>query len=727
MKARETEIRAPVAKTCAWLMENKDYRAWRERTRLAEHHGLIFIKGNPGSGKSTIMKAALNQVLSEPPQNERLVAAFFFDARGPELMRTPLGFYRSIVYQLIKANPSLRKLFLERKNRSRFGRRMSNELCTEAELRSYLRSIYEDRLAPHTIIFVDALDECVQPLARGIGYFLRELTISANEKGAALDICLSGRPFPSITLRKCPEIFMDHSNGLDIAIYVDNRFSIGGTPVDKDWRKLRDEIVSRSSGVFLWVVLVVEAVLKKWDEGRNIRYLLQHVDDVPEELETLYESMFSSLDAEAEQLTVRLFQWVILAAKPLRLYEWHHILAFIRQPETSSLRMWRESEYFTENDDQLEKQIRSISKGLVEVTSSTEATQDYGSETLSVCARAGSLDLERGETRVVQVIHESVCEYFQKFGFSRLLGPRLVSDPIGNGHLSITHTCLDYLNLIELDALVDARTRYSSSSSRSLSSINKFLVSRHRGPENDGGNFHFDTVEESSELGLNITRWLETSAFVADQVPLDERTSGSATDVSVTGKSQLLEDHFALLMYATFKWFAHARLAQDRGVDCSPILKRFMEGKTWHRWVALSEDLPQGSGLLEYAVQQGLRKSVRKVTMGRTGAKGGSLHLSEYALRKRRNARQSVASFSSAGSHSADRSVNEEDERGSVDDENENKDSSEPSTSSDSTDLEAQRTDQTDQLRLPNLTQTLHIWEDLQAPMTELESYQIQT
>src|SRR5262249_238018 len=142
---------------------------------------------------------------------------------------------------------------------------------------------------------------------------------------------------------------------------------------------------------------VVDAVLREWDEGKSLRHLLKQLDVVPEALEALFSQMLLSLNPEARQLTLRLFQWAILAAKPLRLHEWHHILAFIRQPTPSSLHEWRLSDDFTENDDQLERQIRSISKGLIEVKTMADEPQEKGFETISVRAGAGSLDPEHGE------------------------------------------------------------------------------------------------------------------------------------------------------------------------------------------------------------------------------------------------------------------------------------------------------------------------------------------
>lgn len=119
----------------------------------------------------------------------------------------------------------------------------------------------------------------------------------------------------------------------------------------------------------------------------------------------------------------------------------------------------RKSDEYTDSDEQLERQVKSLSKGLLQVSAASvlEKPQDKAIETISVHAGAGSLDLENGETRVIEVIHESVRQFFLHSGGFSILDPDIGPSAVGNGHLSIINTCLDYINIVELDALVQAR------------------------------------------------------------------------------------------------------------------------------------------------------------------------------------------------------------------------------------------------------------------------------
>jgi type II secretory ATPase GspE/PulE/Tfp pilus assembly ATPase PilB-like protein len=61
MYIRQKNIRVALDNTCNWLFSTMEYRDWLDRRNIAEHHGLLWIKGKPGAGKSTLMKEALHR------------------------------------------------------------------------------------------------------------------------------------------------------------------------------------------------------------------------------------------------------------------------------------------------------------------------------------------------------------------------------------------------------------------------------------------------------------------------------------------------------------------------------------------------------------------------------------------------------------------------------------------------------------------------------------------
>ena len=409
------------------------------------------------------MREAHHRISQVHSQGLCHTAAFFFDAKGDSLLHSSEGLYRSLLCQLLpRRQDGLRKavkIYIEKVAYSDRDEGAAG-FWDEIELRDLFQGLFEDCSSPHTILFIDALDECEGDQLRQLAFFFRDLTESAHEAGVKLEVCLSSRHFGAVTVSNCPIIAIEHHNKSDIMLYLDQKLAAHDTGGSEAFRRLKNTIMEMSSGIFLWVVLVVDMLLKDLDEGKNERHLEGRLSKVPLALQGLFREMLSQTQEDRET-TLRFFQWVILAGE-LRLREWHHILPYIRRPIPHSLQECRESAYFTETDEQLEKQIRHISMGLVEVTAKAEPSpwEETGSDDYSIAAGAGSLDLETGETRIVRLIHESVRQFFlHEEGFF-ILSPDLGHSTIGEGYVSIMDTCLDFIGIPELDGLVNARLKF---------------------------------------------------------------------------------------------------------------------------------------------------------------------------------------------------------------------------------------------------------------------------
>ncbi|RBR15754.1 hypothetical protein FVER53590_25932 [Fusarium verticillioides] len=403
---------SPAEQTCHWLFDDANFQDWLNSRNPERHQGLIWIKGKPGSGKSILMREAFRRVnrRQEKASDPFQTAAFFFSGKGDELEHSVAGLFRSLIYQLCFKCPLFKQSFQEIWDaKIKTGCFMTSEAIAwqEAELQVAFEKMVLQQPSSKVLLFVDALDECDSSSVRFLAYFWRKITKLAFASGVDLKVCLSSRHSPSVTVSDCPEIIMEHHNSHDISTYLKQRIEIGIGVQNAQWQVLEEKIREMSDGMFLWVVLVVDDLLRSWDEGRSLEYLTKRVENTPQALGTLFSEMFSHFTPEGKNVAVKLFQWATLSTKPLRLHEWHHIMGFIRHPTLTSLAEWRSSDYFTETDEQLIKQINTLSLGLVEVTGAVEVPlNDSGSDVSSVGVDAGSLTLEYGGTRIVQVIHE---------------------------------------------------------------------------------------------------------------------------------------------------------------------------------------------------------------------------------------------------------------------------------------------------------------------------------
>lgn len=458
MNQRTQSFEKPAEGTCSWFFKLEAFVDWLTHSNQTKSCGLLWLRGKPGSGKSTLLKEAFSRATTEMSGSECQVASFFFNAKGEDLEHSPTGMLRSILHQMCSQNQNLLGTLLNfaQERRALCGEDMAP--WEEAELRAFVRSAIIDQ-KKRIIIFIDAIDECDSNAMRDVADFWRETTKTAHRVGVELSVCLSSRHFPAISVNDCPEIIMENHNHPDIVEFVRQRLDLGLTGKHADQQAIQRKILKKSGGVFLWVSLVVKDVLRKNDEGKGLRFLLKHLDSVPRELEDLFSQLLTA--EQSSTMVARMFQWALLPTKPLRLHEWHHILAFIGDNPPSSLHQWRQSDNYTETDEQLEKRITHLSRGLLGFNDRLGSgyVQEAADESMSDRAGAGSLDLSTGETRVVQVIHESVRQYFMEGRGFAVLNPDLAEKPLAHAHHSLMKVCLDYILIRELDALVEARMR----------------------------------------------------------------------------------------------------------------------------------------------------------------------------------------------------------------------------------------------------------------------------
>ncbi|KAH7357919.1 hypothetical protein B0T11DRAFT_283328 [Plectosphaerella cucumerina] len=478
MLIRQISITAPAKNTCQWLLQTADdFQTWLTRTDIDKHFGLLQITGKPGSGKSTLMKETLETIRSRHhPDTGTCVIGHFFNRRGSPTEHSAQGMFRSILFQLCTFHPMCLDSFkgLEVDFLASSDSEPSSPDSSTFEFRDFdsrvldfrvlaqiLERIMQSAFAPKaTFILIDALDECDPEEASEVGYFLAGLARDAFAARVCLNICISKREHPSITVNKSLEIRMENYNSPDIRRYVHRRLELAGASAE-EFAQIEDAVVTRSSSIFLWAVLAADRVLKDLENGINTRQLLNRINTLPKALEDLFAEILKEVQGEDLEVTLRLFQWAILAIDRLRVREWHHVLAVIREVPPPSLKAWASSEFYTETDVQLERQIRSLSKGLIEVHSPSmnppDKSGDAHEDISSDLPGAGSLDSNTGDTRFVQAIHESVGEFFINNRANGLFGKPDSYDFASEGHLVIMQSCLMYINISEFDDLVSAR------------------------------------------------------------------------------------------------------------------------------------------------------------------------------------------------------------------------------------------------------------------------------
>lgn len=224
--SRHDTIEKAYGKTCKWLSTTPEYLNWLEPNKIHEHHGFLWIKGNPGAGKSTLMKFAFHHTREATKSN---LISFFFNARGDGLEKSTTGMYRSLLLQLLEKIPRVQStLHLPRQMRQ-------NGNILQWSLES-LKLIFEQAIknleqSPLTC-FIDALDECDEcdeSEIRDMISFFEAVAESAISEGIFFRVCLSSRHYPHITIAKglTLDLAQQEGHGRDIVSCVKGKLKIG--------------------------------------------------------------------------------------------------------------------------------------------------------------------------------------------------------------------------------------------------------------------------------------------------------------------------------------------------------------------------------------------------------------------------------------------------------------------------------------------------------------------
>ncbi|KAK1241852.1 hypothetical protein MKX07_007675 [Trichoderma sp. CBMAI-0711] len=361
MDARRIDISSAHPETCDWIFDTEQFLKWHSRAEFCSHNGVLWVKGNPGTGKSTLMKHIFENC-ERKFFEKHLIAAHFFNARGDSFEQTPLGMLRSILYQLVDQEPSIYEHFVPMFREKQ--RKYREWEWRDAELEKFLLSETQ-RCSRPMLLLIDALDECSESHVRKVVQFLEDLSIKTN---APLNICLSSRHYPNITMKKHLQLVVEttRQHNEDIAVYVRKRL----TYPDED---IKRELLENASGVFLWVVLVVEMLNKAYDEGQ-LEAMHKKLNDVPRSLDELFQALLTK-DNAVNQETVFMLVFVLLTRRLLRPEELY--FATMTHIHAENIGPW-DSERLTQDD--IRRRIIYSSRGLLEI--------------------------QQGETRTVQFIHK---------------------------------------------------------------------------------------------------------------------------------------------------------------------------------------------------------------------------------------------------------------------------------------------------------------------------------
>lgn len=273
--------------------------------------GIFHISGKAGSGKSTLMKLLSQEQCVEEElkrwagRKKLLFAKFFFWNPGTELQRSMEGLYRGILWEILRECPQLMKgvfphvwndALAPADQRLRLSPFQFSELNVAFQRLVKNESIFEK----HSVcLFIDGLDE----YTGDYWVLCRHLKEWADGPTISLKICVSSRPYNEFThafVSPNQHLQLHDLTRIDVRNFVqdqlenDDRF-IEKHRQDARYEKILDAVIEKADGVFLWVCLAVQEVLKGLCNSYSLLQLEEELSQLPSDLETMFRRIIASI------------------------------------------------------------------------------------------------------------------------------------------------------------------------------------------------------------------------------------------------------------------------------------------------------------------------------------------------------------------------------------------------------------------------------------------------
>ncbi|KAH9069552.1 hypothetical protein EDB83DRAFT_2290451, partial [Lactarius deliciosus] len=310
--------------TAEWFFEGNQFENWKVTGSL------LWIHGKPGSGKSVLCSAIINDITTMCEPGSTSMAYFYFDFRDLD-KQARRDLLPSLLIQLSTRSDAFCDVFSRLyETHDKGARQPSDEALTEC-----LKEMLTLPNQGPVYLVIDALDECpdTSDVPSPREQVLDLVTDLVGLRLPSLRICVTSRPEADIcealeSLASQTVSLQDEGGQKnDIASYVRSVVYSGSGKFMRRWRKEDKEhaietLSDRADGMFRWVFCQLEVLRNCLPQ--NVQRVLR---ELPNTLDETYERILREIGKVNPDQAYRLLQCLTVATRPLRVDELAEVLA----------------------------------------------------------------------------------------------------------------------------------------------------------------------------------------------------------------------------------------------------------------------------------------------------------------------------------------------------------------------------------------------------------------
>ncbi|KAH7108964.1 NACHT domain-containing protein [Dactylonectria macrodidyma] len=173
----------PLEDSYCWILNNANFQQWRND----EQSRLLWIKGDPGKGKTMLLCGIINELRKETTN----LLSYFFCQGTDSRINNATAVLRGLIYLIVAQQPSL--IPHVRKKYDHAGKGLFDDVNAWVALAEIFANILQDPKLKSTFLIIDALDECVANLPE-----LLDLIVKKSSESPCVKWIVSSRNWPNI-------------------------------------------------------------------------------------------------------------------------------------------------------------------------------------------------------------------------------------------------------------------------------------------------------------------------------------------------------------------------------------------------------------------------------------------------------------------------------------------------------------------------------------------------
>ncbi|KAL2041702.1 hypothetical protein N7G274_005486 [Stereocaulon virgatum] len=300
--------------SCRWIEERGSFNSWRDLDEGAAQ--LYWVSAKPATGKS-VLAAHVIAIF----ENEDIDCSYYFFKHGNKAKQVLSGLLRSIAYQMALLRPQIRRTLLSmQEDNIHFDK--DDERAIWRKL--FVGGIFRTQICRPQYWVIDALDEC-------INYTKLFPLLGRIESVFPLRIFVTSRFSPDLERHFTQlgrQVLWDHISVedtlADIRLYLEAEIQYLQIEDEVERERLKDKILVKSAGCFLWVRLVFKELENVWSEDQFTTVL----EEMPMDMGPFYERTLNMMsnNVREKRLAQAILAWTVCSIRPLKIMELQHAL-----------------------------------------------------------------------------------------------------------------------------------------------------------------------------------------------------------------------------------------------------------------------------------------------------------------------------------------------------------------------------------------------------------------